>query len=343
MNAKKIAAASALAALCACSFALDGFVGEYKGEIRGQKGYPYDNNFEMRAQISKHKDGYKLRLIPELLKRCENELLISALKDEGGKIAIDSAGKWKLSGEISNGEIWLEGERMGKTKPVITLKKFERKSETLGAKPPKGAVALFDGSNADEWLNGRGLPPAWEITADGAWLVSKKNAANDDEKRKEQSVRTKRGFTNFTLHLEFMTPDLNQKEGQARGNSGVFIGPYETQILDSFGGEGYWNDCGAIYRILPPQVNASLPPQTWQTYDIDFQGAVFEGGKLVKRPVITVYLNGVKIQENVEIPHGTSLKQADRKNFRHPAPPYKITLQDHGDPVRFRNIWILEK
>lgn len=342
-TSKILGIASLTLALFSQAFALDDFVGEYKGEIRGQKGYPYDNNFEMCAQISKHKDGYRLRLIPELLKRCEDELLLNGLKAQDGKIVLTEVGKWKLSGEITPDEIVLEGVQNGQSKPVIKLKKFDRKSDTLGEKAPKGAVVLFDGTNTKAWTNKRGLACTWEMMPDGAMKISRKNAPSDEEKRKEQSIVTKQAFNNFRLHVEFMTPDYWQKDAQYRGNSGIFIGPYEAQVLDSFGSEGYWNECGSIYRILPPQVNSVLPPEKWQTYDIYFKGAVYEGNKLVKRPVVSIYLNGVKVQDNVEIPHGTNTKQSDRAKFRHPRPPYKIELQDHNDAVQYRNIWLLEE
>lgn len=331
---------AALAALaCGAAFAADPFVGEYQGTISGMKTYPYGHSPVMSAQISKHRDGYRLRILPELCKRSNDELLATGLKAEGGKIRLDGAGKWKFSGEITpeamNFDV-SEGKNSGK----ISLRKIERASPTLGAPAPAGASTLFDGSSFDGWATARdGSPVSWKMVEGGAMEVAK---LPGKDANKSQTIRSKAAFSDFRLHLEFMTCDMPNQEAQQRSNSGVFIGPYEIQILDSFGAEGLWNDCGAIYRVSPPIANACLPPEKWQTYDIDFTAAKFSSdGKLVSAPRVTVFLNGVKVQSDMEIPHATSIPQPRRDSFRHPKPPYRIELQDHGNPVRFRNIWAM--
>ncbi|MBR6389145.1 MAG: DUF1080 domain-containing protein [Opitutales bacterium] len=332
-------AAAILGSLCAS--AADPLVGEYAGTIENFKIYPYETNREIVAQISKHKDGYKLRIMPEFDKRSDVEVLACGLKPEGGVLKIENEGRYKFCGEIGeNGGLFTCSA--GGKKGAVKLKKIERKSPTLGENPPEGAIVLFDGSNADEWENERGAPCVWKISGEEKSMTVAR--ANDgEEKGKNQTIQTKRKFTDFKIHIEFKLPHMPNKDSQDRANSGLFTGPYEVQILDSFGSEGIWNDCGSVYRIMPPQVNASLPPETWQTFDIEFTAPKFENGKVKEYAKASVWHNGVKVQSQTEFPHGTSCPQPQRKNFRHPQPPYKLKLQDHGNPVSFRNIWIVEK
>jgi hypothetical protein len=198
------------------------------------------------------------------------------------------------------------------------LKKIDRKSPTLGAKPPAGAIILFDGTTAENFQNGR-------MTEDKLLMCG---------------VTSKRTFQNCTLHLEFSTPYQPEDRDQARGNSGCYLqGRYEVQILDSFGLEGKNNECGGIYSIRDPDVNMCFPPLSWQTYDIDYTAAKYDSdGKKLKDARITVRHNGVLVHDNVEIPKATTA--APVQEGPEPGPIY---LQDHGNPVRFRNIWIVER
>jgi len=199
------------------------------------------------------------------------------------------------------------------------LKKAMRQSSTMGAAPPEGAVVLFDGKNADEWEGGR-------VTPDGLLMAG---------------VTSKKKFQSGTLHVEFRTPYMPQDSGQARGNSGCYLqGRYEVQILDSFGLEGKDNECGGIYSVRESSLNMCYPPLAWQTYDIDYTAATYDGaGKVTKNARITVRLNGVVVHNNAELPH--------RKTTAAPVEvgpePGPIYLQDHGNPVRFRNVWFVPK
>lgn len=235
----------------------------------------------------------------------------------------------EITGELKDGKVvfkndeWdaviesgvVTGKHEGKT---YTLKKTERKSPTLGAKPPAGALVLFDGTNADEWKGGK-------VGADGYLSMG---------------VLSKKEFGDCTLHVEFRTPFMPKASGQGRGNSGVYLqNRYEVQVLDSFGLKGENNEAGGIYTKHKPLVNMAFPPLTWQTYDIDFKAGKWNSdGKKTASARITVRHNGVLVQDNVEVDSETTA--AGMKDGPGPGP---IQLQNHGNPVAYRNIWIVEK
>jgi hypothetical protein len=208
----------------------------------------------------------------------------------------------------------LDGHEMGK------LKKVARKSPTLGKAPPASAIVLFDGTSADAFQGGK-------MTADG--LLA-------------EGTTSKRTFGDHRLHIEFRLPYQPQNRGQARGNSGIYLqGRYEVQMLDSFGLAGRHNECGGIYERRAPDVNMCYPPLSWQTYDIDFTAARYDRqGKLVANPRMTVVHNGTVIHNDVELPHDKPTRAAPNKAGADAGPVY---LQNHGNPVRYRNIWVVEK
>jgi hypothetical protein len=201
------------------------------------------------------------------------------------------------------------------------LKKVVRKSPTLGAKPPEGAIVLFDGTSTDAFQGGR--------------LDEKTKLLNTDGK----DIRTKQKFSNYTMHVEFMLPFRPQARGQGRGNSGFYqIDMYEMQILDSFGLAGMDNECGGIYKKARPKLNMCFPPLSWQTYDVEFTNAVVENGKKVKNAVLTARLNGVVIHDKLEINGKTGGSRKEPEGT-----PGPMKFQGHGNPLQFRNIWIVEK
>ncbi len=205
---------------------------------------------------------------------------------------------------------------------AFTLKKTIRQSPTMGAKPPEGALVLFDGSNTDEFKGGRIDKETGFLNTDGA------------------DIATKKSFGNYILHVEFMLPYRPDGRGQGRGNSGVYmVDMYECQVLDSFGLDGKNNECGGFYTKAEPKVNMCLPPLVWQTYDFDFTNAVAENGKKVSSARATVKHNGVVIHDNVEITGPTG----GGRSAAMEGTPGLIKLQGHGNPLQYRNIWIVEK
>jgi hypothetical protein len=206
----------------------------------------------------------------------------------------------------------LNGNEFGK------CEKVERTSPTLGMKAPEGAVVLFDGTSADNFDGGK-------LTAEG-WL--------------EQGMSSRQKFGDCTLHLEFMLSYMPYAREQGRSNSGCYLqGRYEVQILDSFGLEGEDNECGGIYGVKAPDVNMCFPPLVWQTYDIEFTAARYdEQGQKMADARMTVRHNGVVIHQDVPVSEptrGASVAAGPEKG--------PIYIQDHGNPLRFRNIWLVAK
>jgi len=173
---------------------------------------------------------------------------------------------------------------------------------------------------------------------DAAQWIMKNNAV--EIKPGTSGMLTRQKFTNFTLHIEFRLPFMPNSNGQGRGNSGVYLqGRYEVQVLDSYGLEGKDNECGGIYKVGAPTVNMCAPPMQWQSYDIDFTAPTFNSfGEKIADARATVNHNGVIIHDNIAIPKPTG--GAINMNTDKPG---VLLLQDHGNPVQYRNIWIVEK
>jgi hypothetical protein len=196
--------------------------------------------------------------------------------------------------------------------------------------PPAGAVVLFDGKDLSGWTTRKGDPAGWKIENGYLQCVPGKG-----------DVMTKETFgPDFQLHVEFWLPLMADKKGQARANSGVYLqGRYEIQVLDSYMNETYANgSCGALYGLIAPTKNASKPPEQWQTFDITFHAPrVDSAGKVTQKGQLTVVQNGVTIIDKGEFDKLTGGALNDKMNE-----PGPILLQDHGNTIRFRNIWLLE-
>lgn len=192
--------------------------------------------------------------------------------------------------------------------------------------PPESAVVLFNGSDLSNWTSRDGGEPGWAVE-EGVMAVVPRTG----------DIMTTEQFTDHFLHLEFMTPDMPEATGQAKGNSGVFLqGRYEIQVLDSYGiavpGMG---DCGAIYNQFAPLVNACKPPLEWQSYDVIFRAPrLNDDGEIVENTRVTVLQNGLVILNNVILSGTTGANIGG--GVGEPGP---LLLQDHGNLVKFRNIW----
>lgn len=224
-----------------------------------------------------------------------------------------------------------EGDPAKQPQPTVVTPGTESTQEQPGL-APSDAVVLFDGKDLANWTASDGKPTTW-VVQDGAMTPSKDSGM----------VRTKQEFGSCQLHLEWATPAEVTEDGQGRGNSGVFLmGQYEIQILDNYNNQTYPDgQAGALYGRNKPLVNACRKPGEWQTYDVIFHRPIFDGDKVVKRATFTVLHNGVLIQDHVELTGGTGWINA------HAVTDYKahpdtgpIQLQDHGNPVRYRNIWV---
>lgn len=201
---------------------------------------------------------------------------------------------------------------------MFELKRTERKSPTLGAKAPAGGIVLFDGKSVDAWSGGH--------LALGDALAA--------------GTKSQESYKNFTLHLEFMTPFQPAATGEGRGNSGVYLQDrYEIQVLDSFAVQKMWTGvCGAIYSQKLPDVSMCLPPLTWQTFDFEFEMAKFdEQGQKTHNAIVTLRHNGVLVHDKAEIKASTGGGKREGPS----GGPFQ--LQGHGNPVFFRNIWVVEK
>lgn len=205
-------------------------------------------------------------------------------------------------------------------------------SEDTPGKPPSDATVLFDGVDLSKWQHKDGSAGKWKVENGYMEVVPKAG-----------ELRTKEAFGDCQLHVEFREPTPPHGESQERGNSGVFLhGIYEVQVLDSYDNKTYADgQASAIYGQYPPLVNAARPPGQWQWYDIIFHGPRFSAdGKLTRPARFTVFHNGVLVQDNVE-PSGPTA-HGQRPPYAPEPEKLPLALQDHGNPVRYRNIWIRE-
>jgi hypothetical protein len=235
---------------------------------------------------------------------------INSLKPRGWSLM---HGGDELTGTTASGE-------------AIRLRKIRRSSPTLDARPPAGAIVLFDGTNLDEWARG---------TMDARKLLS---AVAEGDPPVGPGPTTKRKFRDFSLHVEFRTPFMPFGRSEDRANSGVqLLGRYEVQVLDSFGRAEGSGECGSFYALAAPKVNACLEPLAWQTLDIEFAAPrLGADGRKTHGARATVRLNGVLIHDGVELPGPTTVEKDE------PAEG-PIILQSHACAVFYRNIWVVER
>lgn len=237
-----------------------------------------------------------------------------AVNKDGTLLLKDRHGSGVIQDGVLTCDLGEDGEIDGK------LPKVYRESPTLGQEPPPGALVLFGTpKDVSNWKGGR----------------------VDDKGYLMEGVTSKKTFGSHKLHVEFRLPFMPESRGQARGNSGCYVqGRYEIQMLDSFGLEGKMNECGGIYSVSGVSTNMCFPPLAWQTYDIDYTAAEYENGKLISNPRITVRHNGVVIHEDLELPGDRNTTAAPVKAGPEPGP---VFLQNHRNPVRYRNVWVVEK
>ncbi len=283
--------------------------GEYVGEIDGIK---YGVQVVARGEGMFVVKGFKGGLPGDGADPTNTVTGTAVRKD--GKVAF-AIKEHPASGTIADGVITAEIGGM-----TATYKKVERKSPTIGAKAPEGAVVLFGAPGDEKNWNGGNLV---KLT-DGEFLGV--------------GVTSKQAFGAFKAHVEFRLPWMPNSGGQQRGNSGVYLqNRYELQVLDSFGLSGENNECGGIYTQHKPKVNMCLPPLAWQTYDIDFTPAAFDAdGKKTANARATIRHNGVVIHDDVAFPKDCPGGQPERPT------PGVFQFQNHGDPVVFRNVWAVE-
>ncbi|MCF8379218.1 MAG: DUF1080 domain-containing protein [Bacteroidales bacterium] len=311
------------------------FMGDWQGMFDDQKG---DADLVARV-IGLGNSNYRIQILPEWDKRAVPYVDVEATEIDG-RIKFKQ-GEWEVS--ISSNSF--EGIKYEKQdERAFRLKHIQRKSPSLGLTPPDDAIVLFNGTDFNEWIHPDSPDEkiVWKIEDGAMEILPGMNKI--DGKRSKNDLITKRQFTDLELHIEFCIPYQPEKREQGRSNSGVFLQNfYEIQILDSYGLDGMWNDCGALYKMSPPKVNMCFPPGEWQTYDIVYYSPVFDNsGTRIKNAIITVNHNGVLIHNRTELVQPTAHNQSARKTDKAPFDPAPIMLQDHSNPVKFRNIWIRE-
>ncbi len=221
--------------------------------------------------------------------------------------------KFEIAGEILT--LYDENSHM-----KARLPRVERVSSTMGLEPPDGAIVLYGGpEDVANWQNGR---------VDAHGLLQEGTTSRDR-------------FRDHRIHIEYLVPYRPHARGQGRGNSGIYVqSRYEVQMLDSFGYEPHYSHNGGIYSVAAADLNLSYPPLRWQTYDIYFRAARFDDeGNKVQDARMTVYHNGIRVHDDVPVPHATTAAPITEET----AEPGPIFLQRHGDnPMRYRNIWVVE-
>ncbi len=237
---------------------------------------------------------------------------IHMIGKRSGEFVVLSGGPWAIFVEDRQCRLVdLKGKSRGQ------LKRIKRRSPTMYSPAPEGAVILFDGSGTDQFTTG-------EMTGDHLLM---------------EGADVKPMFQDFNLHVEFRLPYMPYADGQQRGNSGLYLqSRYECQVLDSFALIPKIDGLGALYRFRPPAINMCFPPLVWQTYDVQFTAPRWNAdGTKARNATITSWVNGVKVQDNVSLPNKTGAGKIEEPLL------LPTRFQNHGDPVRFRNIWVVDR
>jgi hypothetical protein len=306
--------------------------GDYQGVFTDQGRYPLNKkNAECAAQvIDAGNNKYIIHLSEILYARAGN--MASAIgRKEGNTIKINSENLiCEISQEGISGKLFFRNDWLG-----FHLNKVEVGSPTLGALPTTEALVLFDGNGFDHWIGDGDKEVNWIVVNDNEAEVIPVTPGQ----RPKHDIITRQKFTDLYLHIEFKLPLMAESEDQQRANSGViFEGIGEVQILDSYGLEGNYNECGAIYRTSPPKVNMCSPPLTWQTFDIIFHGPGYnKKGQKTEDGNITVYHNGKRVHYQLPLKKSPEQLNPGETEF-----PVGIRLQDHQNTLWFRNIWAID-
>ncbi len=309
-------------------WAQDAFMGEYQGTYHADR----SQTSKATAKVIAEGPGYYRVVV-------QAESLAPGEPTAQFEIyGVQQGNKINLFGR-ANGDMWhgaIDGEKLVADPSYygisLELRKTTRTSPTEGATPPADAVVLLPFTP--------GKAPDTSAWNGGPWIPQDDGSLQCDPDK--GSITTRQNFSDLKLHVEFWLPLMAESFFQDRANSGVFLNNlYEIQVLDSFGLVPSMGDCGAIYNQVRPLVNANLPPEHWQTYDITFRAPrMSPDGSLKEKARVTVELNGIKVQDNSTIEGGTVDYEPGKPPTNAAAGP--IQLQDHGNPVRYRNIWLVE-
>lgn len=286
------------------------YMGEYQGKIRTPDGTAWPVGLQVVAMGDGEFSGmHYSRGLPGTGWNKQDRKLLKGIR-EGALLTLTGDG---VAIEIVNGSamVFDENEIV-----VGEISKVHRQSPTLGMPAPANALTLFDGVHTIAFKNGKMTDDG--LLIEGTELLSK--------------------YRDFTMHAEYRLPYMPYARGQGRSNSGFYLqSSYEVQVLDSFGLEGVENECGALYRYKRPDQNMCLPPLQWQTYDLTFRSPRFDQqGNKIQNARITVLHNGVAVHDDFEIERKTGAGQPEEDILR------PIKIQNHSNPVRFRNIWLID-
>jgi hypothetical protein len=307
----------------------DDFMGEYEGTFQADQSQTTKATAKVIAEGPSY---YRVVIQAEPLTPGEptTQFEIYGVQ-QGNRVSLfgrANAANWR--GRITGDKLVADPGYYGMS---VELKKTSRKSPTEGLQPPSDAVVLLPYA--------AGKAPDFSAWRGGSWKPQEDGSLQCDPGK--GSIYTKQNFGDMRLHLEFWLPLMAESFGQGRANSGVIINNlYEVQVLDSFGLVPSAGDCAALYSQARPKVNANFPPEHWQTYDITFRAPRMNAdGTVAEKARVTVELNGVKVQDNVAIEGATAGHEPGKPPANVASGP--LQLQDHGNRVRYRNVWLVEQ